>query len=106
MGSGKCQVAGDGILVDLDQAAGGAGAAALAEVVEDGESFLVGESGMLQDGPFPLGEGAFAGATEDQTDATGFAAETTKVEIFAASQARLGAVVVLAAEVLDGEYQV
>ena len=82
------------------------GAAAVAGVVEDGESFFVLESGMLQDGPLAFGEGAFADAAEDQADATSFAAGTTEVEISASSKARLGALIILAAEVLDGEHRV
>src|SRR5206468_9492173 len=51
VGSGECQVAGHGVLVDLDQAAGGPGPAAFPEVLQDGQGLLIGEAGVFQDGP-------------------------------------------------------
>ena len=102
MGAGLGQVAGHGVLVHLDQAACGPRAAAFPEVIQDGQGLLIGQSGLLQDGALALGEGSLAGAAVDQADASAFAAVTAEVEVFAAPDPGLGAVGILAAEVLDG----
>src|SRR3954469_6261346 len=56
VGAGQGQVAGHGVLVHLDQAAGGPRPAALAEVVQDGQGLAIGQSGVFQDGALALGE--------------------------------------------------
>jgi hypothetical protein len=91
------------VLVHLDRTAGGPGPAAFAEVLEDGQGLLVGQSGVLQDGPLALGEGPLAGAAVDQADASGFATPATGVEVFTASDTGLRAIGILTAEVLDGD---
>ena len=104
MGAGLGQVAGHGVLVHLDQAAGGPGPAALAEVLEDGQGLLVGQAGVFQDGPLALGEGPLAGAAVDQADASGLAAPAAEVEVFTASDTGLGALGILATEVFDRDH--
>ena len=104
VGAGPCEVASDRVLVDIDQATGGSRPATLAEVLEDGEGFVVGQAGVFEHGPLALGEGAFAGATVDQSDPPALAAPTTKVEVFTASDAGIGAVGILTAEVLDSDH--
>jgi len=42
MAAGECQIAGHGVLVDVHQAAGGPGPAALADVAQDIEDLLIG----------------------------------------------------------------
>src|SRR5206468_3056743 len=91
VGPGDRQVSGHGVLVDLDQAAGGPGAAALAEVIEDGQGLLVGQPGVLQDGPLALGEGPLAGAAVDQADTSCLATEAAEVEASTAPEAGLRA---------------
>src|SRR3954471_22505640 len=59
MGAGPGQVARHRVLVDIDQATGGTGPASLAEVLQDGEGFVVGQAGVFQGGPLALGEGPF-----------------------------------------------
>ena len=81
MGAGERQVACHGVLVHLDQAAGGPRPASLPEMLEDGQGLLVGQSGVLQDGPLAFGEGPLASAAVDQADASGFAAPAAEVEV-------------------------
>ena len=104
MGPGEGQVARHGVLVHLDQAAGGSRPAALAEVLQDGEGLVVGQAGLLQDGALALGEGALAGAAVDHADPPALAAPATEVEVFAASDAGIGASGILATEVFDGDH--
>ena len=72
--------------------------------VQDGKRFVVGQAGVFQDGSFALGEGPLAGAAVDQADPPALAAEATEVEVFPASDAGIGAVGILTAEVLDGDH--
>ena len=102
VGPGEGRVARHGVLVDPDQAAGGARPAALAEVLQDGEGLLVGQSGLLQDGALALGEGALAGAAVDHADPPALAAPAAEVEVFAATDAGIGAVGILATQAFDG----
>ena len=104
MGPGFGQVAGHGVLVHLDQAAGGPRTAAFPEVFQDGQGLLVGQSGVFQDRPLALGEGPLAGAAVDQADASAFATPAAEVEVFTASDTGLGALGILAAELLDGDH--
>jgi hypothetical protein len=97
----ECQVACHGVLVHIDQAACGSGSATLAEVLQDGQSLVVGQAGVFQDGAFAFGEGMLAGAAIDQADASGLAAPAAEVEIFATPDTGLGALGILATEVFD-----
>ena len=102
VGAGFGEVASHRVLVDVDQATGGARPAPLAEVLQDGEGFVVGQAGVFQDGPLALGEGVLAGAAVAQADPPALAAEAAEVEVLTASDAGIGAVGILTAEVLDG----
>jgi hypothetical protein len=102
MGTGQGEVAGDGVLVHADQASGGPGAAALAEVIEDIEGLRIRQSASLQDRALALGEAGLAGAAGDHADASGLAAVAAEGEIPMAPAARIGALGILAAEVFDG----
>ncbi len=104
VGAGPRQVARHGVLVDIDQAAGGARPTSLAEVPQDGKGFVVGQAGVFQDGSFALGEGPLAGAAVDQANPSARAAPATEVEVSAASNAGIGAVRILTAGVLDGDH--
>ncbi len=102
MGSGQGDVACDRVLIHLHQASGGTGPTALSDVVKDGVDLLVGQSGLLQDGPLALGEAGLAGAAIDHADAAGLAAVATEGEIPVAPAAGIGALGILAAKVFDG----
>jgi hypothetical protein len=102
MGAGLGGVAGHGVLVHADQAAGGPGAAALAEVIQDVADRLVRESRLLQDGALAFGGAGLTGAAVDHPDAMAFAAVAPEGEISVAPQAGIGAVGILATEVFDG----
>jgi hypothetical protein len=104
VGPGECQIACHGVLVHIDQATGRSCPAAFPEVLQDGEGLVVGQAGVFEDGPLALGEGALAGAAVDQADPPALAAEATEVEVFPASDAGIGAVGILTAEVLDGDH--
>jgi hypothetical protein len=63
----------DGIGIDADQASGGADAAALVEVLEHGESLLLGEMAVEQGRALTLGETILAGLAVEQPDVVLFA---------------------------------
>jgi hypothetical protein len=66
--AGQEAVADHGVLIDLDEAAGLADAAALGEMFQDREGFVVGESALEQWGAFAFGEACLAGlAAEEAT---------------------------------------
>ena len=102
MGAGQGDVARDRVLIHLHQATGGAGPTALADVVQDGVDFLVGQPGLLQDRSLAFGEAGLAGAAGDHADASALAAVAAGGEISLAPAARIGALGILAAEVFDG----
>jgi hypothetical protein len=102
MRTGQGDVACDGVLVHADQATGGPGPAALADVIEDIEGLLVGQSGLLQDGAFAFGEAGLAGPAIDHADASCLAAVATEGEIPVAPLTGVWALGILAAEVTDG----
>ena len=102
MGSGQGDVACDRVLIHLHQASGGAGPTALSDVVQDGVDLLVGQSGLLQDGPLSFGEAGLAGAAVDHADASGPAAVAAEGKVSLPPAAGFGALGILAAEVFDG----
>jgi hypothetical protein len=102
MGAGQGDVACDGVLVHAHQASGGPRPATLAEVIQDIEGRRVGQSRLLQDGPLAFGEAGRAGAAVGQADAVALATPATEGEVSPASEARIGALGILATEVLDG----
>ena len=64
--AGPQAVADDGVLIDADEAAGLADAAALGEVVQDGDGLVLAQAGAEQGGAFPLGEAGLTGAAGEQ----------------------------------------
>src|SRR3982751_1913651 len=102
MGPGQGDVASDGVLVDIHQAAGGPGPAAFPDVAEDLADLLIGQAGLLQDGALALGEAGLAGAAVDHADPLGFAAPTAEGEIPVAPENRIGAEGILPTELFDG----
>ena len=99
-----CQgdVPGDRILVHPHQAAGAPRTAPLADVVQHVQGLRVGQAGLLQDGPFALGEVGLTGPAIDHVNAFALATPAPEDEITATSLAPIGAVKILATEVLDG----
>src|SRR5512135_740505 len=104
MGAGQGEVACDGVLVHTHQASGGPRPATLAEVIQDIEGLRVGQSRLLQDGPLAFGEAGRAGAAVGHADAVALAAPATEGEVSPASAARIGALGILATDVLDGDH--
>src|SRR4029079_12980099 len=102
MGAGQGDVARDRVLIHLHQATGGASPTALSDVVQDGMDLRVGQPGLLQDGALAFGEASLAGAAVDHPDASGLAAVAAEGEIAEAPAAGLGALGILAGELLDG----
>jgi hypothetical protein len=87
----------DGVLVDLDQAAGLADATALGEVLQDGKGLVFGESAIKQGSPLAFREACFTGATAEQEALVGAVAQGHR-EVAVAAFAVVGAVRVEAAE--------
>jgi hypothetical protein len=86
------------VLVDPDQAARLADAAALLEMPEDGEGFLLGEFAAVQRGTLTLRETLLAGAAgEDPALLVGSIAEADP-QVVEAALTVIGAITVLAAE--------
>jgi len=102
MSTGQDHVPGHRILVHADHPAGCPCPAALTDVVQDVEDRLVGQAGLLQDGPLALGEVSLAGAAVDHADAFAFAAPTPEDEISLAPGEPIGTFGVLATELVDG----
>lgn len=90
-------VADDRVFIDTDQACGLADAAAVLEVLEDGEGLAVREAGAEQGGTFTFGETLLAGATGEHAALLPAIAKTD-AKVALAAQAVGGAVGVLAAE--------
>jgi hypothetical protein len=104
MGTGFGEVAGHSVLVHADQAAGGPGPAALAEVIEEVEGLGIGQSGLLQDGALAFGEAGLTSAAVDHAEAMALATVAPKGEVSVAPAAGVGALGILAAEVFDGRH--
>jgi len=104
MVTGESQRACHGVLVHIDQAPGGSCPAAFLEVFQDGQGLMVGQASVFEDGPLAFGEGVLAGTAVDHADSPALATPTTKVEVFTASDAGLGAVGILATQMFDGDH--
>jgi hypothetical protein len=74
--AGQGSQADDGVLVDADQAGGLADAAALGQVVQDGEGLVLGETAVEQGGAGPLGEAVLATAAGEDAAWLGAVAES------------------------------
>ena len=88
----------DGVGVDADEAPCGANAAALVEVLEDGEGLLLGEMAVEEGRALALGEAVFAGAAVEQSDVVLFAVAGADRQVAGVATGIEGAVGVLTAE--------
>jgi hypothetical protein len=91
---------GDGVLVDAHQPGGLADAAAVGEVSEDGQDFVVGEFGIEQRCALELGEAGLAGAAVEQA-MSGPGEVSDDEEVVLAASAVEVAVGILAAEAVE-----
>src|ERR1700740_3687730 len=98
----QADVARDRVLVHLDQAAGGAGAATLAQGFEEGEGLVLGAAGVFQGGAPRVREGFLAGAAVDHADAPSLAGPAAEIQVALTAPALVGASFILAAETFDG----
>ncbi|HJZ56878.1 MAG TPA: hypothetical protein VKE74_18055 [Gemmataceae bacterium] len=89
----------DGVAVDADEPPGGADAAPLVEVLEDGQGLLLGEVAAVQRGALPLGEAGPAGVAVELAELLVLAEATADREVAGVAPAVERAVRVLAAEV-------
>jgi hypothetical protein len=90
-----------GVPVHVGQAAGLADADALLEVGQDGDGFLVGEAAVEQGGPLALAEAVLAGAAGEVTPWRAAAVTEGNAKVAQATLAIVGALGILAAEVLE-----
>src|ERR1700730_3045153 len=74
------EVARDGVLVYLDQPAGGACAAAFAQMLQEGEGFVLREPGVFQGGALAFRERLLAGAAVDHADTLALAGPATEIK--------------------------
>ena len=104
MGTRDRVVACHGILVDIHQATGGSCPAAFADVFQDGQGLVVGQSGVLEDGPLTFREASLADATVDHPNPPALPTEAAEDEISAASETGVGAGGILTTEAFDGRH--
>ena len=90
-------VAADGVLIDTNETGGLPDAAAVLEVLEDGQGSVAGESGAEEGGALAFGEARLAGTAGEQAAAILAVAEGD-AEVAVAAQTVVGAVGVLTAE--------
>src|SRR5262245_1251737 len=93
----------DGVPGGTGQAAGGADAAPLAEMVQDGDGFVDGQLGARKGGALAFGVGPLAGAAVDHADRLVAPAEAAEIKVAAAALTVVGAGGIVAEEVLDAE---
>ena len=101
--AGEAEVARDGVPGDAGQAAGGADAAALAEVVEDGDDLVGGQLGAFQGGALAFGAGPLTGAAVDHADVLVATAPAAEINIAVTAFAVVGAGGIVAEEVFDAQ---
>jgi hypothetical protein len=95
--AGPPGVADDGVLIGACQAGGLADAAAVLEVLEDGQGALVRQPGAEQGGALALAEALLAGAASEHA-VSALAVAEGDPEVVPAAQAVVGALGILAAE--------
>jgi hypothetical protein len=100
--AGKGEVAGDGIPGDASEATGGADAAALADVVEDGDDLVGRQLGALEGGALEFGGRLLAGAAVDHADPLVAAAPAAEINVAVVPFAVVGAGRIVAEALLDG----
>jgi hypothetical protein len=91
-------VADDRVFIDAGQPCGLTDAAAVLEVLEDGEGLILGEAGAEEGTPFALREACLAGAAGEHPALSAGAITEADAEVVTAAQAIVGAVRVLAAK--------
>jgi hypothetical protein len=101
----EADVARHRVLIDLDQAAGGAGAATLADVFEEGDGLILGQASAFERGPFAFGKGLLAGAAVNHTDAPIPTRPSAEIKVALGPLAVVGTRYILAAEVFDGVHR-
>jgi hypothetical protein len=98
--AGAVGQAADGVLADADQACGLADAAAVGEMAEDAEQFVLGQAGVEERGALAFGEAGLAGLAVQQ--AAGIAAVAhADGEVAGVAAAVVRAIGVLAAEAAE-----
>src|SRR5262245_8886947 len=100
MAAGLHGVADDGVLIDAGQACGLADAAALLEVLEDGQGLGVGQARAEQGAALALGEALLAAAADEHA-ALVLAIAEADAEVVPPAQAIVTAIGVLTAEVVE-----
>src|SRR5262245_21886462 len=101
--AGPGEVARDGVPGDPREAAGGADAAPLSEVLEDGDGLVGGQLGAFEGGALALGVGPLAGAAVDHADAPVAAAPAAEIDVAVAALAVVRAGGIMAEEVFDAQ---
>ena len=99
--AGEGDVPHDGVLGDADQAGGGADAAALADMLEDGDGLLGGQLAALQGGALALGVGSLADAAVDHADELVAAAPAAEINVAPAALPVVGAAFIVTEAILD-----
>jgi hypothetical protein len=99
--AGPQAVADDGVLIDADEAAGLADAAALGEVVQDGDGLVLAQARAEQGGAFPLGEACLTSTAGEHAALFAGAVAEADAEVVAAALAEVGAGGVVAAEAAE-----
>jgi hypothetical protein len=89
------------VLVDADEAGGLADAHALAEVGQDGQGLVLGQSAVEEGGALPLAEAVLAGAAGEATPLLVSAVTEGHAEVAQAALAVVGACGILAAKGLE-----
>jgi len=96
--AGLADVAGHGVAVDPHQSLGLADAAAIGDVLQDGDGLLASQMGVEQRGPLAFGEAIAARAAPEEANRGGLAIVATDGEVFAAPDAVIGALGIQTAE--------
>ena len=96
--SGGAGQSDDGVAVDADEASGGADAAALVEVLEDGEGLLLGEVAAVQRRALAFGEAGPAGVAVELAELLVLAVAAADREVAGVASAVERTVGILAAE--------
>src|SRR5712691_12484407 len=101
--AGFGEVARNGVPGDPCEAAGGADADALFEVLQDRDGLVGGQLRAFQGGALAFGVGFLAGAAVDHADALVAPAPTAEIDVAVAALAVVGAGAIVAEEVFDAQ---
>ena len=100
--AGEGEVAGYGVPGDPGEATRSADAAALADVVEDGDDLVGRQLGALEGGAFAFGRCLLAGAALDHADPPVATAPAAEINVAVAALNVVGAGGIVAEALLDG----